>query len=164
MVCINTFIDDLWSNARWQFAAVKKKTLKQFQGWNILYFLLHRFPSQPPFSYDQEHSSSCYFFFPFSFSLLSYLNSMVKHYKAFDSYYCCVTVTLFWQIQKSFSCQMLAKSYLFSLSLILVLRQEHSSGVEGSQPARGNLCCMGKTPWGSLHICSVVAQGQDRAN
>lgn len=45
----------------------------------------------------------------------------------------------------------------------LVLRQEHSSGVEGSQPVRGNLCCMGKTPQGSLHICSVVAQGQDRA-
>jgi len=58
---------------------------------------------------------------------------------------------------------MLAKSYL-SVSLILVLRQEHSSGVEGSQPVRGNLCCMGKTPQGSLHICSVVAQGQDRAN
>ncbi|TNN73523.1 hypothetical protein EYF80_016313 [Liparis tanakae] len=46
----------------------------------------------------------------------------------------------------------------------MVLRQEHSSGVEGSQPVRGNLCCMGKTPQGSLHICSAVAQGHDGAN
>lgn len=61
----------------------------------------------------------------FFFFLFTYLNSMVKHSEAVDSYYCCVTVTLFWQIQKTLSSQLLVKSYL-SLSLILVLRQEHS--------------------------------------
>lgn len=39
----------------------------------------------------------------------SYPNSVVKHYRVFDSYYCCVTVTLFWQIQKRLGSQLLQK-------------------------------------------------------
>lgn len=90
-------------------------------------------------------------------------NSMVKHYKPFDSHYCCVTVTLFWQIQRGIGCQLLSVFFFLSvyflfifftlpffLSLILVLRQEHSSGVEGSQPVRGNLGCMGKNSPGII--------------
>jgi len=46
----------------------------------------------------------------------------------------------------------------------LVSRLEHCSGVEGSKPVRGDLCCMEKTPQGSLHICCVVAEGQNGAN
>lgn len=142
-----------------------KKILKQFQGWNILYFLLHRFPSQPPFSYDQEHSSSFYFSPPFPFS--PFLSK--QHGETLQGFWfllllchCHIILTDTEKPQLPDACEIL--SFFFSLSLILVLRQEHSSGVEGSQPARGNLCCMGKTPWGSLHICSVVAQGHDRAN
>lgn len=117
------------------------------------FHILHRFRSQPLRSHDQEHFSLFFFFFTFlppSLPSPPYLNSMVKHYKAFDSYYCCVTVTLFWQIQRSLSSQLLSVFFFFFLSLILVLRQEHSSGVEGSQPVRGNLCCMGKNSPGII--------------
>lgn len=39
------------------------------------------------------------------------------------------------------------------------MRQKHSSRVEGSQPVRGNLCCL--DPQRSLHIFRVVVQGQE---
>lgn len=129
-----------------------------FFGLKHCKFSPHRFPSQPPFSYAQKHSSLL-----FGFLFFSCINSMVKHYKAFDSYYCCVTVTLLLTETEKPRQPAAFKILSFFRSLILVLRQEHGSGVEGSQPVRGNLCCMGKTPQGSLHIRSIVAQGQDRA-
>lgn len=70
------------------------------------------FPLQPLVSYDQEHSSRLFS------TPTPHLNSMVKHYKAFDSYYCCVTVTLFWQIQRGLGSQLLPNlifSFLFFL-------------------------------------------------
>lgn len=86
-----------------------------------------------------------------------HLCSMVKHFKAFDSYYCCVTVTLVWQIQKILGSKISLSLFFYHTFLskvwIWVLRQElHSSGVEGSQPV-----CL--DPQGSLHFFSVVAQG-----
>lgn len=55
-----------------------------------------------------------------------------------------------------------ADFFFFSFkSSDLVLRQEHSSGVEGSQPVKEDLCCL--DPQGSLHISRVVAQGQEGA-
>lgn len=76
------------------------------------FHIVQWFLSQPLCSYDQEHFSLFFSVFSFSSPQLP-CNSMVKHYKPFDSHYCCVTVTLFWQIQRGIGCQLLSVFFSF---------------------------------------------------
>lgn len=135
---------------------------KQCQGWNILCFLLHSLTSPiwpGAFLVVVPLSSSSFSSEQRGETLQGRLIPLT----------CCVTVTLFWQdTEKPWQPAARKKKSYLSLSLNFFcfwggggLELSSSSGVEGSRrPVRGNLCCVGgKTPRGSLHICSDVAQG-----
>lgn len=108
------------------------------------------------------------FFFSFLFSSPQLpCNSMVKHYKAFDSHYCCVTVTLFWQIQRGIGCQLLSVFFFFYPPFFKVWfwfwGRSTAQELKGVSLSGEISAAWGKTPQGSFHICRVVAQGRDRA-